>query len=180
MLFGLKLDDRKQAARMALFFAGFFCGIAAVCFFSRPLVIDPDFLDLSSLSRLKQLEVDQGKLFVYSVRQRLGVVLFLVLVSVAGLGGLGGGAFLVWCGASSGIVLTALSMRYGIRGVLFFLGATLPQQLFLAPGFWMLLDWRWKQKGARRLFASLLFLLAGCLLESYVNPILLRLTLSLL
>lgn len=163
-----------QTLWAAAFFSGFAGGIAAVCAFSGLLVQNPGFLDLSFFSHVKQLDIDRNSLLFFSVRQRFGNLILLVLLSLSGLGGVGSLLFLIWSGVSAGIILTALSMRYGLGGILLFAGSVLPQQVFLVPGFLFLLEWCRHRKGIKKLWAAVLLLLFGCLMETYVNPLLMR------
>lgn len=169
-----KMRYRGQAVWAAVFLAGFLAGIAAVCFLPTQLVSAPGFLDAASFARLKSLKIDAIPLFCYALRQRMTAAFFLILLALAGLGGVGAGLFSFWCGASAGMVMTALSLRYGPGGLLLFAGCVLPQQLFLIPGFLLLLEWTTQKKEKTRLLLSFFFLLFGCLLESYVNPMLLK------
>ena len=174
-----KQPQSAKAVRWTLaFLAGFFAGIAAVCLFPEELVAETGFLDAAFLSKMQMLAVNQNGLLLYSLRCRLEVTAFLVLLAAAGLAGLGSLLLLGWCGISAGCMLTALSMRYGIRGILFFLGCLLPQQLFLIPGYFMLLCWCEKRNGKRRLFYAFSMIFAGCLLESYVNPAVIKMVIK--
>lgn len=175
-----KTGKRERTVWGACFFAGFLGGIAAVCLLPEALVIRPGFLDARSLSGLRYLEINRSALFLYSLRQRLGTAALLVLLAAAGLSRAGSGLFLFWGGLSAGTVLTALSMRLGIRGLLVFLGCALPQQLLLVPAYLLLLDRCAGKREKRSLLLPFIGLILGCLLEGYVNPFLLKAALLLL
>ncbi len=155
---------------MLLFLAGFLGGIAAVCVFFDELVVATGFLDSSYLAGLRYLDVNKNGLFLYSLRQRLGMSAFLVLLAAAGAAGFGVCCCLLWCGISVGSILTVLSMRYGFKGLVFFLASIFPQQFLLIPGFLLLLDWCSRKMERRKLLTPLAVVIIGCLLESYVNP----------
>ena len=89
---------------------------------------------------------------------------------------------LLWSGFCAGTLLSVLSLRYGIRGVVLFVGGILPQAFLLVPAFWLLCGWcissglkrggktgRFSVDGGM-LFLILCALLGGCALEGYVNP----------
>lgn len=178
MKFSWKLERRERTTWMIIFLAGFFLGIALICLFPESLVTAAGFLDASFLSRLRYLDINQNGLLLYSVKQRVGMAAFLVLLSAAGAAGIGIWLFLGWCGISAGAVLTALSLRYGLKGIIFFAGCILPQQLLLIPGYLLLLDWCMRKMERKRLFLPLSVVIMGCFLESYVNPVVLKVVLK--
>ena len=77
-------------------------------------------------------------------------------------------------GLAAGMILTALSLRYGIRGSFFFLAALVPQQAVLVPGYCMLLEWCLHKKAASGVWISLAVIGIGCAVEGYVNPFILK------
>ncbi|HJB90977.1 MAG TPA: hypothetical protein H9763_05845 [Candidatus Eisenbergiella merdigallinarum] len=165
---------------MILFLTGFLAGIAAICLFSDPLMESTGFLDPSLWTRMQLLEINRNGLLLYSLRQRLGAAAFLVLLATAGAGEIGAAGFLFFGGLSAGAVLTTLSARYGLGGILLFSGCVLPHQLLLVPGFLLLLDWCARKLEKRKLLIPLAVVITGCLLESYVNPIALKVVTGLL
>lgn len=178
MKFSWKLERRERTTWMIIFLAGFFLGIALICLFPKSLVAESGFLDVSFLKRMRDLDINQNGLLIYSAKQRLGMAAFLVLLSAAGAAGIGAWLFLGWCGVSAGTVLTTLSLRYGIKGIIFFTGCVLPQHLLLIPGYLFLLDWCMKKMERRRLLIPLSVVIMGCFLESYVNPVVLKIVLK--
>ncbi len=173
-------EKRERMIWTVFFFAGFLVSIAAVCRLPDALVRRSEFLDVGMLSRIRYLEINKSGLFLYSLQQRLGIAVFLILLAAAGFGGVGNFLLPVWAGLSAGGVLTALSMRYGIKGPILFLGAVLPQQGLLIPGYLMLLDWCMRKQGKRQLLLALAVVITGCVLESYVNPFFLKVALRFL
>lgn len=178
MKFSWKLEKREKTVWLIVFLAGFLAGIALVCMFPDGLVTATGFLDGDFFSRMSYLDLNQNGLFLYCIRQRLGMAAFLVLLSAAGAAGAGIWIFLGWSGISAGMVLTVLSMRFGIKGLLIFAGCVLPQQLLLIPGYLLLMDWCIRKMERRKLLTPLSVVIMGCFLESYVNPVLLKVVLK--
>lgn len=178
MVFSWKLERREKRTWAAALFIGFFTGIAMVCLWTKQLVTTSGFLDASFLSRMQYLDMNRNALFLYVFKQRMGEVAFLVLLSAAGAAGIGSVLFLAWCGLSAGCVLTVLSVRYGIRGLLFFGGCILPQQLLFIPGYLMLLHWCARKPDRRKMALPILVVIMGCFVEGYVNPIVLKVVLK--
>lgn len=173
-----------------IFLAGFFGGMALIFAGQEGLVRNGSFLGHVSLEGISALEIDRQGLLLYSLKQRLFPACLLVLAAAAGAGSAAVCLFLLWSGFGAGVLLSVLSLRYGIRGVVLFAGGILPQALLLVPAFWLLCGWcathagRRTGRAAGRLFPApadagallpvLLFLLGGCVLESYVNPLILH------
>ena len=68
----------------------------------------------------------------------------------------------VGSGLAAGMILTVLSLRYGIRGSFFFLAALVPQQAVLVPGYCMLLEWCLHKTAASGVWISLAVIGIGC------------------
>lgn len=172
-----------------LFLAGFALGILIVYGGQNYLLENTEFLSTITISGMKYLEVDKGLLFFYCLRQRLGIVSVLVLASAAGLAMAAVCAVLLWSGFSAGVMLSVLSARHGIRGILLFVGGTLPQILIYVPAFLFLFSWCMHLKrrdgqgdsvGKGKTFLIILVVvITGCLIESYVNPWVLKFFLKL-
>ena len=188
------LADAKLNGRiLVLFTAGFLTGLALIYIGQESLVVNADFLDSFSGGRMGVLDIDSSMLFFYSIKQRLAPAVLLAVLAVAGIGGMAVSLYLVWTGFCAGTILSVLSIRYGIRGILLFSGGIFPQVLLLAPAYLFLFRWcqgfqdrvyngrygsgAGGKRGALRLGTLLVILgmlLAGCLVESYINPIILQ------
>lgn len=179
MFFSWRLEKREKTVWMTVFLIGFLLGIGLICLLAQKLFLSSGFLDRTFLSRMKYLDMNKNGLFLFSLQQRIGMAAFLVLLSVAGAAGMGSFFLLVWSGMSAGAVLTIFSLRYGWKGIVLFLGSILPQSLLLVPGYLLLLDWCFKRLERRKLLIPLAVVIMGCLLESYVNPYILKVVLKL-
>jgi len=175
-----KLKNISLQNRWALiFFIGFLTGIGLVCLMPQTTVWNSELLSKESFYKIHQLQIDKHAFFLYSLKKRFTIVWFTVLASAVGaweIVNLG----VPFCGGMSfGIYLTVLSVRYGIKGLFAFAGCMLPQQLILFPGFVMLLYWGQKRMQKRKLLLPAATITVGCILESYVNPYLLKIVLKL-
>ncbi len=184
-----------------IFMAGFLTGLVLIYVGRQRLVAETQFLGSLSVEQTGLLEIDRSMLFLYSLRQRGGPVLLLILLSAAGAGGLAVCLYLIWAGFCAGVILSVLSLRYGIRGILLFVGGCVPQILFLIPAYLLFLRWcillpgrsGWmgrKLSGgsteagrgyARHfparpglLLTALFLFFLGCVMEGYVNPLVLK------
>lgn len=173
-----KIGPKEKRIWMAVFLGGFLLGIALICLFPDALVAESGFLDADSLAGLYETDPDRNGLFLYCIRQRFAMAAFLVLLSAAGLGGLGAWIFCGGSGFGSGLMLTALSWRYGVKGLFFFVSCLMPHQLLLVPGFLMLICWCVRRMEKKRIFIPLAAIACGCLLEGYISPLVVRLALK--
>lgn len=178
MMFSWKLERKERTAWTLLFMAGFLAGIGIICLFLQNLVVESGFLDASFLAGMQYLDINKNGLFLYALKQRMGMAAFLALLSAAGAAGMGISLLLVWSGISAGVVLTVFSMRFGIKGLLLFLACILPQMLLLIPGFLMLMDWCSRKLERKQLLLPLIVVIMGCFLESYVNPYIFKVVLK--
>lgn len=169
-----KIGPGERKIWMLVFLTGFVLGISLICLFPDVLVEQSGFLDPDSLTGLYETEPDRNCLFLYCIRQRFEMAAFLVLLSAAELGGLGAWVWCGGCGLGSGMMLTALSWRYGMKGLFFFVSCLLPHQLLLVPGFLMLISWCVHRMGKRRIFLPLTAIACGCLVEGYISPLVVR------
>lgn len=99
-----------------LLLAGFLAGIACVCFFPGLFVQNPGFLDTDTLSGISEWNMNRTGLFLYCLQKRLGTALLLVLLALSGAGMICLIVLAAGSGLAAGMILTALSLRYGIRG----------------------------------------------------------------
>lgn len=149
----------------------------------------------AAINRLKYIEIDSGSFLKYVLKNRIGEGAALILLSSTGIGLIAVHFCIVWQGVLAGMTITAATIRFGIKGLLLILGSVFPHQLLLIPAYIMLLGWCYencsrgrasdqyavpyyrsrKQQLLRQGIMLLwiwMVILIGCILESYVNPIL--------
>ena len=158
MSFWKRFGQQEKRLGAVLLLAGFLAGIACVCFFPGLFVKNQGFLDADTMSGISEWNRNRTGLFLYCLQKRLGITVLFVLLALSG----------------AGMILTVLSLRYGIRGSFFFLAALVPQQAVLVPGYCMLLEWCLHKKAASGVWISLAVIGIGCAVEGYVNPFILK------
>ena len=120
------------------------------------------------------------------------LTLAVLSTTYLGLAACLGGVF--WYGMSAGAFVTALVLRYGIKGILLATVCLLPQYLVYIPALLFFLKWAeglyygiysrnggafaaedrsFLVKKSGQLIAVLCAFAIGCLLEAYINPMLL-------
>lgn len=178
-----------------LFLGSFLLGVLIMNMADEILLSENGIFSQASVSRLKYIEVDSGRFFGYVLKHRMGEGALLLLLSTTGLGIISVYACIIWQGILTGMTITTAIIRYGIRGLLLLLGGMFPHQLLLIPAQIMLLGWCYENctrghfqekysppyyKGRRQQYIRqaiglvwiIMVIIIGCILESYVNPIL--------
>lgn len=177
---------------LACFGAGFLLGIFIMNIGKGILLGETGLFDEETLYHMKYMTVDGNALFAYIFRKRIISLLVLAVISTTYLGWAACMGTAVWYGMSAGVFLTALALRYGVKGILLGCVSMFPQYLIYVPAILAMLAWctelfrsiyvrgeysagdkGFLLKKAGRFLVIALAVAAGCLLEGYVNPYLL-------
>lgn len=184
-----------------IFMAGIVAGILTMGFGKSILLENTGFLDENMLGQMTSAFPDSDALFAFVLRKRLPVLAVMVLLATTYLGLIACVAADAWFGFSAGAFLAGAAIRYGLKGVLLALACVFPQYIIYGPVFYGLLLWCSRtcsmiygrehrylpDKKTPILLGRVLPLvllcigtLAGCFLESYVNPGILKGVLNIL
>lgn len=178
-----------------IFFISFLAGVLFMNLCSESFLNEEGIFNPVAMSRMKYMEVDHNSFFRYVLPMRIKPFLLLGLISTTCIGILAGYFCIVWQGLMTGMIITAALIRFGMKGLLLILAGVFPQQLLLIPAGIMMLSWcyqnccflyfphkcMWpgyksRQKQYLRQAGVLLWIfgvvIIGCILECYVNPIL--------
>ena len=182
---------QPEGNRTALFFgAGLFLGFLIMSLGKSILLTNTGLFDEDTLYHMKYMTVDSSALFCYVLRKRLCLLLILSVAVTTYLGLVVCAATLFWYGFSAGVFLSALMLRYGLKGAVLAVVGILPQYLLYVPAFLLFLKWAehlyrsiysrgmgadagekgfaWRKAGQLAVILGLVII--GCLLEGYVNP----------
>lgn len=188
----LKLTNKQ----LILFIIGICGGILLANLVKSELLSGTELLGNSALLQVRYAVIDSKSLFLRLLGQRLGEAVLLVLLSTTFLGLVAVWFYAFRYGLSLGLLLATLLAGHGIKGLLLLIAGLLPQMLVYVPVWALLLALA--ERTCRRLYymngneglaglkrmgmhlsaqaGLLLFVLAaGCWLEAYINPYLLRL-----
>jgi len=174
------------------FFTGFIAGILIMYFGKSVLLESTGLLDENTFVDMKYMTVDSSALFYYVLKKRMGSALILMILSTTYLGLLVCTIFSIWYGIMSGAFMSALIIRYGIKGLLLAAVSIFPQYILYFPAFAALLllcaelnrkiyfqKYGYSGTGGKAKvfsgkFVTLLVIIAvifaGCVLESFCNP----------
>ena len=187
---------RLANKQVLLFIVGICGGILLANLVKSELLSGTELLGENSLLQVRHAVIDSKSLFLRLLGQRLGEAILLTLLSTTFLGVAAVWFYAFRYGLSLGLLLTMFLSGYGVKGILLLVAGMLPQMLVYVPVWALLLALG--ERTCRRLYylngneglaglkrmgvhlsaqaGLLLFALAaGCWLEAYVNPYLLRL-----
>ncbi len=175
---------------MPIFFIGIVSGILILNLGKSTLLEGTGLFDEYTLYGMKSMTVDRGALFCYVFRRRMLALLIMAITATTYLGYAACIGVAGWCGMAAGTFLSALTIRYGIKGVILAVVSVFPQMLFYLPAIIMMLGWGediyraiyskgtlpdgtdrvfWMKKLGRLGLIALITVL-GCMMEGYVNP----------
>lgn len=181
-----KIPDYRASGwgeKLLLFYmAGVLLGIILLQFPDQEFLFRYGFFSESTIEQLRYMDVNGKGLFFYCLRKRGMIAVLLVIFALTNLAPVIAAVFAGWIGLGTGAWITVASIRYGIVGPLLYLAVIMPQALCYLPAFLLYIRWmigfhlereRFIGKMAQLFIIFFLFLL-GILLESYVNPVLLK------
>ena len=119
MSFWKRFGQQEKRLGAVLLLAGFLAGIACVCFFPGLFVKNQGFLDADTLSEISEWDMNRTGLFLYCLQKRLGITVLFVLLALSGAGMICLIVLAAGSGLAAGMILTVLSLRYGIGGASF-------------------------------------------------------------
>lgn len=179
---------------LPVFCMGLLAGLLVMNGGKSILLDNTGFFDVYTLYRIRDMTVDQNALFYYVFRKRILWMLVMSVLSTTYLGLAVCLGSVFWYGMSAGAFVTALALRYGIKGILLAAVCLLPQYLVYIPALFVFLKWAeelyrgiysrsggafaaedksFLVKKSGQLVALLCAFAIGCLLEAYINPLLL-------
>ena len=176
-----------------LFLIGFGIGLFAAYFGRGIWFQTTGILDEDTLYRMKYMTVDSGVLFAYVLCKRCRNFFVLIIMATTYLGLVFCGGITVKYGFSIGFFISTAIYRDGIKGLLLGIVGAFPQYLCYVPAILLLI--RWCEELHRSIYfyhnitgqgkkslpgrlgklaLILMVLVLGCILECFVNPVLLK------
>lgn len=166
-----------------LFALGFLAGTLWVGLGREGWLMAATWLEPDFLWKIEHISVDKRALFFLTAGKRLRAFFLLWLLSYSLFRRVGTLGYFLYGGLCAGCVMELLIIKYGITGLLFYLGLILPQALFYIPGYMLMGNFclrrargygmpkkAGQKKNLGRAGLVLGILMAGAFLESYVNP----------
>lgn len=172
-------------------------GVVLVALTDHNLFAQTGILSDSFIDTYMASDIDSSQFFLYILKLRVPVIVILWLLGYTMFGEVGLTAYVVWLGFRGGILLTACIFKLGLKGMLYFIAAGFPQIFIylIAVGITLIfsqkcylsyfrsdtenyrfrrMDTRQIAKAVIRLFIAIFIMILGCLVESYVNPLIFK------
>jgi len=133
---------------------------------------------LFSEATLKEIQVrlsGESPTFLFVLQQRLAIIISLFVLSTTTLGNLYVYMNVLWYGISSGLFLSVVLMRYGVKGLLLLVAGMFPHYLIYVPALVLVFHLSREKRTVNSKFILQLLVISsvviiGCILECYVNP----------
>lgn len=190
----LTLEHSKKGVNkfILLFCIGFLLGIVVGNFFIPEAGGEAGIMSAYFLDKFEYMEIEYSSLFVYILERRMKIYWILTILGITGAGCIAALGYTTWLGISTGAFLSICILRMGIMGILVGVVSLFPHYLIYVP-IYILLIWRVgenaemiknnsmkneKKKVICKYFIIMalasLVLLVGVILESNVNPYLMK------
>lgn len=183
----LPRKERQQV--LALFFLGFVLGIIVSNLWLKGAVDEGGIMSQWFLTQFSYTEIQTSQLFWYVLERRAKTFCLLAVVGITGAGNVLLVVCLLWSGICVGGFFSVCIMQMGILGLLLAVTSLFPQIFMYVPLIFLLLKLIGNRKevtqnrGERKqrilvcaaiLLLSVVILIVGICMESYINPVLLR------
>ena len=170
----MRIERAKQYFAVA-FMAGFIGGILFANLTVRDYVTTSGIYNPYFLKQYAQSDIQAGEYILYLCGIRLIPLALIALLGQTRVRRILSIVVFAWAGFSAGTIVCAGILNMGIQGIVFWVIAMVPQFLFYAFAYLIVLWYfftvpqsRWNL--GKTLFV-LLFMAAGLITEAYVNPI---------
>ncbi len=180
-----KEREAKKRKLLSFFLAGFVLGVFYIILLGHS---ENSNMLMSSyfFSKYQYMEYSSLDLLGYILKSRLSILIFLWLMGLTVIGSMTVLLFSLWVGFSFGLILTMAVLKLGMAGILLCIISMMPQYLVYFPAFLfgllriyeMSRTKKWSGAYAGMFGITLVLVLIGALLESYVNPLLLKMLLK--
>lgn len=162
-----------------LFIGSLLLGIMLAIFAGDRFWFEDGLLGPETIERLRSMDIHGSHFFMYLLVRHLAAAGILLLLSNTIYGRFSVKCFILWQGMMFGLYAAAACRQYEWKGALFVLGSMFPHQFVLIPSYVLLICWCLNEQYIRRRKPWLILWILtglglGCLLESYVNPILIK------
>lgn len=165
----------NQLNLLQVYVLSFAVSMIYLMFRKSELLIQTSWMDSASLESLKNQLGGGRQLFFFVLRERAALIIGLFVLATTYLGNLVAHLNVIWFGTCSGMFLTIVILRYGLRGILLLIAGMFPHYLIYIPAMVLTLSLVREKRVVNRkyclqLLVILLVVITGCVLECYVNP----------
>lgn len=170
----MRRGEKKGQLLIILLVVGFFVGVIWENTAAGRNDTSVEIFCAEQLTMFQELEIEERAYLIYIIKKRMGPLFFLFLLwnykwrkPVLAVG-------IFWCGIWFGRIIVSSVISHGLKGIIVCLAAQLPQTVFYALAYIILVNYlysdktRWWNKG--KTSAVIVLFLLGILMEVYINP----------
>ncbi len=168
-----------------LFFIFFIIGVLYLHFMDGNHMMKESLINDQLVFKLQQIKIDRNAYFFFVLKERVFFMLVMLLIATTMIGKIAPECYLMWYGASLGMMLSSLTSQYGVKGLFFYLACAFPQYLLFIPVTFLFLGMCAKVYGnfyqketqhftkydVTRWVVILVIEFLAIIMEVYINPI---------
>ena len=176
----------KYKNQLLIFYlaVGFFVGILYENIVSRRYGLSIDIFQTYFLQQYKQTEIVAEKYLGYVLKARVVPLMGLCVLACVRWKKILAGVSVCWTGFLAGVMMVSALMQLGAKGVLFCMVAMFPHIICYGLAYGILLSYFDRYPKARWNYAKTVFVILvmfiGILLETYLNPLLMKLVIQIM
>jgi Uncharacterized membrane protein len=194
-----KLKPNLEYVRVfaMVFMIGFIIGIVLANMAGKNFLSQSGILSDYYLAKYKYMEINPQELFVFIISKRIKWVVLLGAMGLTALGVLLVWGYSLWLGFSAGFVMSVAVIRFGFLGVIFCIIGIIPHGILYIAAAIILAELVYKMSGSQKglrfkgslgvnggmmkkgkyvmiLLMILMVFVVAALMESYINPIIIK------
>ncbi|PXV95997.1 stage II sporulation protein M [Lachnotalea glycerini] len=173
---------------LILFMVSFLSGIVFTNVFGRAYILGVGLMGEYFLLNFQHTQINFSRLFIYVFKERIKLFLLIGILGITNIGIPVISLLFMWLGFSSGVLLSVAILKFGLKGILVCMGGIFPQFLIYIPVILFysdkIIDKRFLDKKTLRkqniieyilfLVIGIIIISIGVILESYINPFILK------
>lgn len=163
---------------------GFFVGILYENIVSKRYGVSIDIFQTYFLQQYRQTEIVAEKYLGYVLKARVVPLMGLCVLACVRWKKILAGVSVCWTGFLAGVMMVSAVMQLGAKGVLFCMVAMFPHIICYGLAYGILLSYFYRYPKARWNYAKTVFVILvmfiGILLETYLNPLLMKLVIRIM
>ena len=172
------MQKNRCYALLLLYMSGFLLGIVYANFVGSKYVTTTGVFHEYFLGQYVNQRIVKEQYFVYLLKQRTLPLVFMGIAGMTRLRRVASEVCVLWTGFAGGMLAVAAVMRMGIVGMLFYFGALFPQVLFYGFAYAIIINHFMGKENLRwngwKIGTVVVMLFAGIVLETYVNPVIVK------
>ena len=170
---------RRKSGHQILFLVSFFIGILVITVMAKGKVPENTLMNQALAGSFLEEGWNRKELFVQCLWRRGTVMFLLMLLTGTTMRLCVCCVLLIRMGMGCGVLLKLFYLWYGLKGMGLLIVAVFPHYLFYFMAYW-LLYWNYEKNRLRArknylpVLVSVIVVITGICMESYVNPFLVR------